>query len=227
MPGLVQVVTPATASNLTTLDDARMECGQDDTSQDVYLARLVKRASSTIANYCGVVFGVQTINETFRFGWEPGVGPASQTVAPYGTPLNIQRKPLVLSEAPNVAITGILENGNALTAGTDFEFDADAGLVYRLSSNGMRSFWNVPTVVVSYTAGWILPGQTGRNLPDDLEQVCLSLIRAAFMARGRDPSVAMDTLNGDRTQYWDRSVSAMSLDDDMKVTLSDYVSRVW
>ena len=41
--------------------------------------------------------------------------------------------------------------------------------------------------VVTYTAGWLLPGDDGRNLPPVIESGCMSLISTSRAGRGRDP----------------------------------------
>ena len=227
MPGLVTVNTPPATSQLTTVATASAEVGNLDPAQNARISGLIDRASAVITNYCGIVFGLRTLTETIRLGWFPGNGPSSQAVAPYGTPLSPARQPLVLSGSQNVSVQVVLENGLDLDpSAPDYEWEAGSGLIYRLR-NGVRSWWNVPLVVVCYTNGWLLPNDPGRTLPFDVEDACLALVRSAWFAQGRDPNVAMDALHGDRTQFWDRSVSAMALDDALKAQLSGYVERAF
>jgi len=44
-------------------------------------------------------------------------------------------------------------------------------------SAGYPTPFTARQIVVSYTAGWILPGQTGRTLPQDIEDACVLLVR--------------------------------------------------
>lgn len=228
MPGILQIQTPAASTKLTTVATAKAELNVTSTTDDTYIGTLIDRASAVVAGFIGNALGQQTAIETFRFGWSPGMGPAAQTVAPYGTPLTVQRKPLVLQLPNVVSITSIVENGTTLDPmAPDYEFEAEAALVWRMQ-DGIRSFWNVPTVVVTYVAGWVLPNDGGtRTLPFDIEEVTLALVRSAYFARGRDPNIAMDMLDGDRTQFWDRSVSGMVLDDALTARLSQYVNRAF
>ena len=225
MPGLVVITVPPASTQLTALATAKAEIGVTTTVDDAYIGKLIDRASAAIASFIGSALGTQSLSETFRFGWSPGIGPASATVAPYGTPLNTQYKPLVMA-LPNItAIATIVENGTTLTAGTDFEYDGPAGLIYRLR-NSVRSWWNLPTVVVTYTAGWVLPNDGGtQTMPCDIEDCCLALVKSAYFSRARDPNIAMDMLDGDRTQFWDRSLSAMVIDSAMQDTLVSYNNR--
>lgn len=228
MPGLLTVTSSAASSRLTTVPAAKDDLGITATDDDLFIGRLIDRASAVVVAYCGRTFGSQGYQEIFRFGWEPGIGPAAMTAAPYGTPINVQRKPIILQASPVTAFASIVEGtGTPLVEGTDFEADYPAGLAWRLRE-GIRSWWNVPTVTVAYAAGWALPNDQNRTLPSDVEDVCLALVRSAYTARGRDPNVALDWTEGlGRTQYWDRSVGAMALDEALRTQLSPYVVREW
>lgn len=235
MPGLIQVNSGPSTTALATLADTKNDLNLTSTTDDAWITTLINRASAVICNYCGQTygFGNQTVTETFRFGWEPGVGPASQTVAPYGTPLTVQMKPLILSYAPVTNIASVTENGTLLSpSDPDYEYDAIPGLVYRLNDLGMRTYWSVPTIVVQYSFGYQLPNDSPTSgvmaLPPDIEQACIALVKSAYYARGRDPNVAMDwTEGGGRTQYWDRSANTMTIDPDIAAMLSPYVNRVF
>lgn len=58
-----------------------------------------------------------------------------------------------------------------------YEWRAGASLLHKVQS-GNRTDWRAATVRVVYDAGWVLPGAvTGRNLPLDIEDACVLLIR--------------------------------------------------
>ena len=218
---ILKVVTPAATYALTSLIHARAEVGLTDDSNDMRLGRLIKGASSTISAFCNRVFGVETVTETFRAdtaGYRmvvPGVSP--------GLPRN--EHPLLLSRPNIISVGSLLESGNALVQDTDFEVDTRSGIIYRLSS-GLRYAWLAPLVVLTYTSGFKLPQDaasvSGPPLPDTVEDACLALVRAAWFAGGRDPSVAVDALNGDRTSFWDRSVGTMTLDEGLQLQLTPF-----
>lgn len=225
MPGIVTVVSPAASARLTTVAAARSEVGLTSVANDADLGLLIDRASAVIQNWCGAPFGVQTLSEFYRFAWDSGMGPAAQVVAPYGTPLNSQRKPLILSRRAAIVLVSVAET--AALATTDYEADLPAGMIYRLR-NGYRAWWNAQVATVVYTTGYVLPNDTGtRTLPFDVEDVCLALVRSAWFARGRDPNVALETLNGDRTSHWERSIGGSVIDDGLATQLRDYVVQAW
>lgn len=199
MPGLVKVTVAPTLASLTTLDAAQAEC---DTPDDI--TSLVDRASAFVASYCGRLFGLQTLTETFRLERHP----RHRRVAP----LVLQYKP--------ASVTGVTEEGTALTVDVDYEVDGQ--LLHRLCGDYRREWHDTPTVV-TYTTGWTLPD----NVPADLEAACLALVRGAFNFVGSDPSVALDMTEGvGRVQYFARSASALVADVGIADMLSPYVVRV-
>src|SRR3954463_1565991 len=153
MPGIVSITVPALTSALTTLANVKDELQITNTSSDSYLTRQISMASGAIARHCSRLFGSQTVAETFRFGWQPGIGPIAQQVAPYGKPLNVQMKPLIVSYPFVSSFVSIVENaGTPLVLNTDYETDLTSGLVWRMRG-AIRSWWAVPTVVMTYVSG--------------------------------------------------------------------------
>lgn len=199
MPGLVKVTVAPTSASLTTLAAAQAECA---TSDDV--SALIARASAAIASYCGRPFGLQTVQETFRFqDWR-----------------HRRVGPLVL-QYPPVAVSSITEDGTAQTVDVDYE--VAGSLLYRMSGVNHREWCTTPTVV-TYTTGWVLPD----NVPADLEAACLAIIRGAFNSVGADPAISVDQTEGvGRIQYFDRSASSLIIDAGIADLLSPYVVRVW
>lgn len=182
MRGVLTVTTPAASASLTTLEAARDEVG-DGGGSDASLARLIVRASALVASHCGRTFGVETVAEVFR--------PAQACAA----------SPLILGRAPIRAVAGVTAAGEALAAPL-WECEAGAGLLHRLAAAGShRAPWGRGPVTVLYSTGWTLPGDPARDLPADVEAACLALIAAAWHARGRDPGVVSEGLNGASVRY--------------------------
>lgn len=69
-----------------------------------------------------------------------------------------------------------LEN-QAFVAG--FDVKKSGGILWKLSG-GIPTPFAVNKVVVIYSCGWILPGQTGRTLPQDIEDAAVMLVRRKF-----------------------------------------------
>lgn len=214
MPGIVTVTVPAASTRLTMLATAQADLG---TTSDV--SGLIDRASSTIATHCGRAFGLQTVSEMFRRHARLAASSELHRMHRDPKPLNLQYDAQ--------SIVSVTEDTNALTAGTDFEADNAAGLLWRLYGDSRKEWYGRVTTVV-YTTGWNLPNDGSPNMPGDLEDACLTLVRSAFYGQGRNPNVAMDLTEGvGRVQYWDRSISSMVIDEAMSAALNPYVVRVW
>lgn len=176
---MLTVTTPATSARLATLAAVKAELAITDDAQDSHLGDLLDQASAAIAVYCSRVFGLEAVQETFRWA-----GPAET---------------LVLARVPVVSIASVTEDGTALAA-EDYEVDEGAGLLYRLRGD-YRSRWCARKVVVSYSAGWLLPEDEGANLPADVTRACLLTVSAWWHARGRDPMLRSES---------DQSIGAVS-----------------
>ena len=85
-----------------------------------------------------------------------------------------------------------------------YRLDPDAGLLDRLSTDGIPCAWRFcKSVVVAYTGGFILPGQDGRNLAFAIEGAVVALVSDYWASRGRDPTLRSESIRGviDR-QFW-------------------------
>ena len=228
MPGtIITVTTPAASAALTTLAAAKLRCAVATSTDDAAISALIDQASGLVADFCGRAFGVEAINETFRFTWRAGDTPLSQS-GPRTTSGRVEGPPLILSRSPVVSVVDVTEAGTLLAAGTDYETDANAGLLYRIAGD-TRSWWAMPKVSVDYTAGYVLPADVGtRTLPVAVEAVTLALVASAYLSLGRDPATYYELVEGvGRNQYFDRGVSPMKIDENMQMLLAPYVARAF
>jgi len=87
---------------------------------------------------------------------------------------------------------------------SEFRLDPEAGLLDRLSSGGIPCAWFFcKSAVVAYTAGFILPGASGRNLPPAIEGAVVALVSDYWASRGRDPTLRAETIPGViERQFW-------------------------
>lgn len=232
MPGVLTITTPPASCQLATLEAVKYELAITTTADDPYIIGLINRASSVVAEHCGRCFGYQTVSEIFRYGSGSYIGPSAQAVAPYGTPLAAQFKPVTFS-FPGVLSLTIAENADpALTGGTDYDLDGPAGLAWRIRG-GLRSWWGVPTVTASYSAGYVLPNDSPVTgvpaLPGAVEEATLTLVRTAYARRGRDSAVILDVTEGlGRIGYTPgQKASPMSIDSALDEMLQPYRVGVW
>jgi len=164
------IKTPAAERNLTTLSAVHDALGITDTTIDAFLTRVIEASSDAIERYCNRVFARQVYTETIRGSDHPI---------------------LVLTQTPILAVASVLSDGEPIT---DYVLDdPDVGSLYR-EVGWFRNAWigwatepatlpttEAPTYTVEYTAGYYLPGESGRNLPSAIEQAAILTVSDVFM----------------------------------------------
>lgn len=174
---MLVVVTPAASSALTTIDAVRARGVSEQT--DAMITAAIDEASSRVAGYCGREFGETAYRQTERGVCANGI--------------------VLAAAGPIVSLQSVVSDGAAMTEDTDFERDGFD--LYRLASD-RRIFWSASKVVVEYTCGWKLPGETVRNLPPAIEAACLALVTRGFAAGDRDPELVSESIAGvSRLEY--------------------------
>jgi hypothetical protein len=158
---MLTIIEPAATYDLINLGTARKAEGLTDQNDDEALQAFITRASDVIARYCGRVFALETVEETFR--------------------LDRLGEELMLSRYPVAEIVSIVEGDNTLVA-TDYELDHAKGIITRLSDD-RPCWWPPRKVVVTYKSGFDLP----RGVPPALQQACVQLVKQYVMGSDRDP----------------------------------------
>jgi hypothetical protein len=188
MRNILTVVTAATVTALVELSRVKAEFGITGTADDVLLKAKIAEASDDIAAALGFVPALETVSETF---WHEG-----QFEYP---------EYLILNRTPVTALASVTVDGCVLDPAR-YRLDAATGLLYALSASGYPETWQIQQdAVVSYSGGFVLPGQEGRTLPPGIEGAALSLMQSFWAARGpgRDPMVRSEETQGiGRIEYW-------------------------
>ncbi|MDB5415098.1 MAG: hypothetical protein JWR10_3433 [Rubritepida sp.] len=167
MPDSILTVTvAATVRNLAELVSVKAELDLGDGADGADLLRRIRAVSTAIDRFCGRTLARETLQEVVR--------PVRA--------LDV----LVLSRYPVASITSIVADGATLVAGTDFEADLETGRIWRLSGD-VRCCWRCRKITALYAAGYLLPGQVGANLPEDITRACIVAVTASYQAKGRDP----------------------------------------
>ncbi len=167
------VTTPADETKLTTLQaairylDLAADC---DVSVQAKIDFLIKAVSDAARRYTGREFSRQTYQETL---------PA------YGSPY------LRVSERPIVSVSAITRDGTPVDSTSYTIEKPESGLIYAESNftwyvaseqtlGGVQPLpgYEAPKYQVSYVAGWLLPGETGRTLPHDIEFAVLEALKS-------------------------------------------------
>jgi hypothetical protein len=179
---MLTIITPAAARALTTVDATKAELRETGAGDDGWFALSIDRATAAIEHWCRRSFAAETVRESVWL-----TGPAES---------------VSLSRWPVLSVASLLEGGAPLPPDA-FEVDGAAGLAYRLTGPDTRRMWRAGRIVATYTAGYVLPGDPGRTLPEDLERAAIMLVRNWWYDRDRDPLVkAEQTDSIGRTEYW-------------------------
>ena len=184
MQSIATITTAASVTRLTTVARVKQELDITSNDNDALLGSKIDEATSEIEAHLGRFFRRETLTETF---W------GDSECAQY----------LILARAPVASITSVTIDDVAVDS-TEWRLDAATGILHRLDSTGYPSFWSwCKSVVVVYVAGYLLPGEVGRTLPEAIEAGALSLMSAFWQSRGRDPLVKSEEIPGvERVDYW-------------------------
>lgn len=171
---MLTVVTPAASTNLTTMTAASNMLGIPQETEGLDIA--IEQASGMIVDHCRRPFGLETVREIFRW----------------------PRSGLLLARSPAISFVSIDEGGNALTA-DDYELDGET--LFRVS-HSCRLPW-VGQITVTYSAGYVLPGDTGtQTLPAPVERAAVLVAGSILSSRARDPMLRSETVEGVGSTSW-------------------------
>jgi hypothetical protein len=102
---------------------------------------------------------------------------------------------LVVQNATSPALSAIPQ---ALAEGIDFIADAETGQLTRLFSDGYARRWPALPITVQYPAGF-----SATNIPADVQDAAIRLIKSSYYARNRDPKLRSENIAGAyEAQYW-------------------------
>lgn len=190
---MIEVITPAPDTLLTSLATVKSMLNISGTSQDVNLTSMIQAASDFVKRYCGRDFAKQTIKES---------------IVGKGVP------DMLLSLTPLVEVTLVEFDDTEIT---DWElYDAESGIIqrrarFRSTEFGHTNFDAAPTNYaekrwhVTYTGGYVLPSWTGqgaRTLPYDLERAVLDMVRSTYAKQGFDGTMKSYKI-GDTAVAWE------------------------
>lgn len=182
---MLTVITPATYTDLASLEDVKAELELSGAQDDAVLGRMIRQASADIVRYTNRSFGLETVREVFRI-YEPYGELAYGAAAPPDWCFR-GLEPLLLRRTPVVELISVIEDGTPVLP-AEYELERDVGLLHRLS-DGWRSGWWVPRVTVEYRAGY-----AAADLPEDVSRACVDLAKLRFFARSRDPALRSERI---------------------------------
>jgi hypothetical protein len=194
----LDIITPASSTSLTTLARVKSELRIKTSTDDALLTSKIGEASSDIQLALGWAVASEGVQETYwhehrqqfgyGFGWRSG---------------GHQSESLILRRKAVSAITSVTVDDTVLDP-SEYRLDVDAGILYRIDTLGYPCLWLFcKSIIVLYTAGYILPGSPGSNLPASIEGATVDLVESFWLSRGRDPLIKSEEITGiRRVDYW-------------------------
>lgn len=207
---MLVVQTPATVTRLCTLQGVKEDLSIPGVVEDAYLNGVIDAVSRTICDHLNIAeaedgsstLGRETLVETLN--------------------LDDCRRLLQLSRKPIVSVASITLDGVAVDA-AEYEPLKSAGMLQRLSDNRVV-LWSVGRYVVTYVAGWKLPGEDGRNLPAPIERAAIDLVKLMRFSRKRDAMVkAEEVPDVERIEYWVGGAEAAAIPPDVASRIERYI----
>ena len=200
------IITPPDAWWLTTLAMLKAELGSTITASDDALCAYIAQASRLISSYCDRIFARAQWEEVYRLRMS-------------------RRRSLLLSQRPVVEIESLFLDGLQLDV-TALDCDTESGILHPPRLHQACEHWHANRIAVVYTAGYLLPGQDQRDLPDDVERACLITARGLYFAPERgDPLIRSESEQGvGGTSYLDPIAANGGLPADAAAMLAGYMS---
>lgn len=167
----IEVITAAIDKDLTTIEAVKDVLGITDTDTDEFFTTLITRASKAAVQFCRREFAKEQVKETIH-----GTGTAR----------------LWLERMPLVSITSVTYEGTAVDADEYAIERHGKGTVLRENKWTLNTYGDdipKPDWEITYWAGWALPSQLDRDLPEDIEQACIEMVKTWYYARCRDGSL--------------------------------------
>lgn len=172
------VTDAAATQDLTTVAAVKDELGLVTNEHDMKLLGWIHEQSRVVADHCNRVFGAETVTETIQLA----------------TP----RRTIALRRWPNIAAVTVTEDGVAVAA-SGYRIVDESGILHRLSG-GAAGWWPCGVdIVIAYRAGYELLDA----LPEPIERVTKTLVKAQWHASRRDPYLRGEQIEGiGRFDYW-------------------------
>jgi hypothetical protein len=138
-------------------------------------------------------------------GWNCYLGASSfgetlQNAAPLpiGLPYTLPDTGLVIG-APLPSYTLVVERAReprALVEGRDFQAEHSTAQLTRLLMDGYAGRWSGVPLIIAYRAGF-------KDIPEDVQDACIQLVKSRWYARARDPNVKTENVAGVYSaEYW-------------------------
>lgn len=175
---IVTITSAATSRQFVELSYARDILGLSVSEiSDPKLDALIDGASVFVEKWCNRRLIRETVSEQWR--------------------LTREVSSLFLTRSPVASITSITEDDDDPLGAAYWEADYDTGELFRLDGSDNRENWSVTSkVVIVYSGGYVPADETATNVPDDLRDGTLELVKSRWFALERDPYLRSEEVPG-------------------------------
>ncbi|MBB4064737.1 hypothetical protein [Gellertiella hungarica] len=170
---MLEIVSPSLSRNLASYGAVSADLGVSYPEEMQTIEMLIAQASAAIETWCGRRFAEETYRETIR--------------------IERSTECVVVSCFPVTEVRSVSLNGRAISI-SDLE-QGDGGALF-LTRSGVRTLWEAGRAVIQYKAGFTLPDTSGCTLPQDITRAATLLVKQAYFARRRDPSIRSEESSG-------------------------------
>lgn len=172
----VIIAAEGDARNLLALDAVKDELGVVVADDDARLGRYIRSATARLEQFCQRdTFAMERVRETLRH--------------------SCQQPWALLTRRPVAEVASVELDGVPLD---DDGWEVDGRFLYRLV-DGKRVSWPAGALAIVYDGGYALPDAA----PGDLAEACMTLVKASWHARKRDPMLKSQSVDGVGTDtYW-------------------------
>lgn len=193
---LLTVTAPAADYMLVGLATAKDELGITVSTTDARITRWILEAGAAIQGAIGGrVLRAEGVTELFRargnYNFYDAPGEHFHPRTALGQ-FHEAVPGLRMRRYPIVSVGSIVEDETTtLVAGTDYEVDGEAGIIYRLNA-GFRIGWYARQILVTYVGGYVAVA----DVPLDIQTAVMLMLRYRRGAQTRDPTLRQRTVPG-------------------------------
>ncbi len=196
MRSILNISSPVVRPKFTTLMRIKSELSVTGSANDSTLIKKIEEASSDVEGALGFRVPRETCIETFWHDDPAEVRCPQSFATGVLDPLFLRRKAVF-------SITSVVLDDIVMDS-AEYRLDTDQDVLIRLDASGYPCAWLFSkSIVVTYAAGYALPGDEAANLPPTIESATVELVQSYWFNRGRDALVKSETIPGVRqVDYW-------------------------
>lgn len=200
MYSILTVAAPVSRPRFATIERLKAELSIEGEASDILLGPKIEEASADIELALGFRVPREDVVETFRHDdpleqWFSGSSSGNRAVW--------VAEPLLLRRKAVAAITSVVLDDDTLDP-AEYVLDPERDALIRLDTSGNTCAWLFSkSIVVTYSAGYLLPNDSSPNLPANIESAVIELVSQYWASKGQNPRIMSEDVPGlGSVRYW-------------------------